>query len=304
MPKQPPDPVLRAVAPAKVNWTLEVLRRRDDGYHEIRSVMQTLSLEDKLELRPASAFSLEVGGRQAGVLTPHDNLVTRAVRLFEDDLKKRPFAIRLAKEIPAAAGLGGGSSDAAAALRLLRRFWRLRDGQVLEAAAAYLGSDVRFFLRGGIQVAQGRGELLTPLPANVAAYLVLATPPIVLPDKTARLYAKLKPSHFTDGEATADLAARLRSGSSPRESDYLNVFDQVADQVFPRLSEYRRHFERVTGVAPLLAGAGPTLFAVLSGGHPILRGWSLREALTRKGFKVWVVQTTGSARATRPRHSV
>jgi 4-diphosphocytidyl-2-C-methyl-D-erythritol kinase len=307
MPTPSEPSVLRTVAPAKINWTLEVLGRRDDGYHEIRSVMQTISLEDELELRPAPAFSLEIAGRQAGALTPSDNLVTRAARLFEKELRDRPVEIRLHKEIPAAAGLGGGSSDAAAALRLLRRHWKMQDERRIDAAANRLGSDVRFFLRGGMQLVEGRGELVTPLPANDPVRIILATPPIVLPEKTARLYAKLKPSDFTDGGATASLVARLRSARPPRADDYVNVFDQVADQVFPRLIEYRRHFERIVGSAPLLAGAGPSLFAVaplspLEGLSSV--GWELSEALKRRGFRVWFVKTTGSASATRAdRHS-
>ena len=299
MPPTTPDPtVLRTVAPAKINWTLEVLGRRPDGYHEVRSVMQTISLEDRLTLRPAPALSLRIEGREAGVLTANDNLVTRAALSFPSLIKERPAAFTLSKEIPSAAGLGGGSSDAAAALRLLGAHWRLNERGRLAEAAAALGSDVPFFLRGGVQVAAGRGEQLTSLPTAQNTALIVATPPILLADKTARLYARLNPTSFTDGEATNRLAERLRIGADVRIEDCINVFDTVADVAFPHFAEYRRAFERATGERAVLAGSGPSLFSLrddLDGEA----GPELRRMLERRGFKAWIVHTTSSATATR-----
>jgi 4-diphosphocytidyl-2-C-methyl-D-erythritol kinase len=302
MPPTTPEPaLLRTVAPAKINWTLEVLGRRPDGYHEIRSVIQTVSLEDRIELRPSTAFSLHIEGAEAGVLTVRDNLVTRTAHALPALLQERPVALTLVKSIPAAAGLGGGSSDAAATLRLLSRYWRLGDAGAIAGLAAALGSDVPFFLRGGTQLASSRGESVRPLPTPRAARILLATPPISIPDKTARLFARLHANAFTDGERTADLAAKLAAGRSPSAADYVNVFDEVADDVFPRFAEYRRAFERATGDRALLAGAGPTLFSVReesSGWHD---GRRIREILQRRGFRVWIVNTIGATAATRVR---
>jgi 4-diphosphocytidyl-2-C-methyl-D-erythritol kinase len=280
------------VAPAKINWTLEVLGRRDDGYHEIRSVIQTISLTDRLELHPAPAYSLTIDGPEAAVLDPWDNLVTKAARALGGRPAGNAAAIRLEKHIPASAGLGGGSSDAAAALRLLRRLWRV-DGEAVGAAAAALGSDVPFFLDGGLQAARGRGELLTPIPMSETVTLIVATPPIAIAGKTARLYAQLRPSHFTSGAATDALVQKLMAGGIPAAADYVNVFDRVSDAVFPGLSGYRRIFERVTGTVPLLAGAGPSLFAVCPLSHAGDRD-ALRRALAGHGFKAWIVSTTPS----------
>jgi 4-diphosphocytidyl-2-C-methyl-D-erythritol kinase len=182
MPKRLSDgAVPRTEAPAKINWTLEVLGKRPDGYHEIRSVMQTLSLKDTLELHPADRFSLTVDGPQAANAGNADeNFVTRAARSFPDLLERQPVAFRLTKRIPAAAGLGGGSSDAAAALRLLSDYWHIDDPKRLYEVAGALGSDVPFFLRGGVQLAAGRGEALVPLPSAELVSLVLLTPPLTL----------------------------------------------------------------------------------------------------------------------------
>ena len=292
------DPAaLRTVAPAKINWTLEVLGRREDGYHEIRSVMQTISLADDLEVRPASSLSLQVDGPEAAGLASDDNLVVRAARVFPQQLRARPVAFRLHKNVPAAAGLGGGSSDAAAALRLLRRFWRLRKRAKVDEVAASLGADVPFFLRGGAQVIAGRGDAVTPLPATDPTHIILVTPPIAVAQKTARLYAELRSCHYTDGAATARLAAKLRDGRTPTPDDYVNVFDAVADVVFPRLAEYRRTLERVTGSRAMLAGAGPSLFAVCRDDANAGEQRDWEAELRRTGAKVWIVQTTGPVAA-------
>lgn len=288
---------LRTVAPAKINWTLEVLGRRSDGFHEIRTILQTVDFGDHLSLRPASAFELSIEGPEAGALTPDDNLVTRALQAFPSQLERQPVAVLLRKSTPAAAGLGGGSSDAAAAIRLAQRLWKSPEDEGAYMAAAALGADVPFFLRGGVQLGSGRGEILTALPTPPSVRLVIATPPIFVEQKTARLYAALKPAHFSDGAATVRLAQRIRQGDVPRDEDYVNVFDRVADAVFPRLSEYRQVLERVMGTRPMLAGAGPSLFAIFAPkdvGEELER----RDALSRSGLKVWFTQTTNSAAAT------
>jgi 4-diphosphocytidyl-2-C-methyl-D-erythritol kinase len=299
MPRSTPEPAaLRTVAPAKINWTLEVLGRRPDGYHEVRSVMQTISLADELDLRPASAFSLEITGREAGGLKARDNLVTRAVHALPDLARERPVAIRLEKAIPAAAGLGGGSSDAAATLRLLAKHWSIEDRDVIQQVAVSLGSDVSFFLRGGMQLAQGRGELVSPLPVPDAVTLVLITPPIVVADKTRRLYSLLRPHHYTDGERTLRLVERLKQGRMPTRDDYFNVFDAVADQVYPGLPGYRETLQRITGEEPMLAGAGPSLFVIVPAART---NPYLSAAMEGRGLSGWAVATTELAP---PRHNL
>jgi 4-diphosphocytidyl-2-C-methyl-D-erythritol kinase len=289
---------LRTVAPAKVNWTLEVLGRRPDGYHEICSVMQTLSLGDSLIVQRSGSPSLRVGGPMGGGFKgvgSEQNLVMQAARSFPLHLTAMPVAFTLEKSVPVAAGLGGGSSDAAAALRLLARVWRLTDRAAVRRAAVGLGSDVPFFLRGGAQLVEGRGERLSPLPAGRPVHLVLLTPPETIPNKTARLYAELRPAHYTDGAATARLLAKVRAGEAPTADDFVNVFDAVADQVYPRFSEYRRALERATGARALLAGAGPSLFALVEHAARSCRAVS---ALHKQGLTALAAHTTGPRVAT------
>lgn len=290
-------PILHTIAPAKINWTLEVLGRREDGYHEIRSVMQTISLCDELEAWPAPRLSLAVVGEGAAELGGDDNLVLRAVRQAQGHGRAEPVAFRLSKRIPVAAGLGGGSSDAAAALRLLCSLWDFEPGRT-PAMAAALGSDVPFFLRGGAQLAAGRGELLEPLPDGPPVHLVLLRPPFTIPAKTASLYALLDRDHYSAGEATERLADRLRQGHPPGETDIMNVFEQVADRVYPALREDRRALERATSTRALLAGAGPTLFALCPDRQSAERA---AAALRRQGLHADAVHTIGAADATRVR---
>ena len=176
----------RLSAPAKVNLTFEALGRRADGYHEVRTVLHAISLADEIAFAPADdlRFAVEspdAGARSSAASAPagDDNLVLRAARLLRREAGVKAGAtIRLRKRIPVAAGLGGGSSDAATTLRGLRRLWGLDlDADALRELAAQLGSDVPFFVTGGAALAEGRGERLTPLPPAQGGVVVMASPP-------------------------------------------------------------------------------------------------------------------------------
>ncbi|OGO52155.1 MAG: 4-(cytidine 5'-diphospho)-2-C-methyl-D-erythritol kinase, partial [Chloroflexi bacterium RBG_16_68_14] len=204
---------LRVRAPAKVNWTLEVLGRRPDGYHEVRTALQTIALSDWVTLTPADGLSLALSG-EAGPLASEPleaNLAYRAAERLRGELGGHARGVRIAieKHVPVAAGLGGGSSDAAAVLRGLRRLWQLDiPDDELATLAAELGADVPFFLRGGAALASGRGEVLETLPDAPLRWVFIMFPlHTPAPDKTARMYAALRPEHYTDGSRTEGLAA-------------------------------------------------------------------------------------------------
>ncbi len=307
--------MLASKAPAKINWTLEVLGRRDDGYHEIASVMSTVSLCDELTLEPAGSWSVTVDApeRLRVELETGDNLVKRATALFVMELAQRrgavtpaagpvwppppdygpPARFHLTKRIPAPGGLGGGSSDAAAALRLLFRAaanagLEVRDGAWLRDIAARLGSDVPFFVEGGTRFARGRGERLVPLAEPAPTAVVLLTPPVSVAGKTARLYSLLRPAHYTDGAASHTLARRLsRPGAVIDHADLFNAFDAVAGSAFPGIDAYREQLGTATGGAvPHLCGAGPTLFALIpSLDAAVASAARLRHA----GLSAWAV---------------
>ena len=261
---------------AKINLTLEVLGRRPDGFHEVATVLHTIDLADELTYEPADEIALVAD--DAG--TPaEENLVMRAATLLRRALgEARGVRITLAKRIPVAAGLGGGSTDAATTLAGLSRFWQ-RDVSAAELAslAATLGSDVPFFLTGGAGLGEGRGEIITPLPPMRETWLVLTTPRVTLDRKTARLYGALQPAMYTRGEATKRMADALRSGAHVTAEQIFNVFDALAEQVYPDFRAVRGRLAEFAGSPVHLAGTGPTLFAMATGASDaaaIERRWS------------------------------
>ncbi len=178
-------------APAKLNLALHVRRRRADGYHDIETLFAFADIGDRLTAEPADALSLEIAGRFADDLPMQNNLVLRAARMFGEEIGRDPvFAFTLDKVLPVASGIGGGSADAAAALRLLARTWDVpTDHPTLMACADRLGSDVPACLLSATAIGRGRGEALrrVDLGALAGASLILANPGIAL--STAQVFA-------------------------------------------------------------------------------------------------------------------
>jgi 4-diphosphocytidyl-2-C-methyl-D-erythritol kinase len=279
--------------PAKINWMLEVLGHREDGYHEVRTVMQAIDLCDTLEFAAGEGVGLEVEG-------PHevteDDLVLRAAALL-DGGDGRGARVRLTKRVPVAAGLGGGSSDAAAALRGLNELWGLgRSPDALAQMAASLGSDVPFFLASGTALAEGRGERVMPLPDAKRAWLVLLAPPLAMADKTRRMYAALIPSDFSDGARTEACVAAIREGRSPADGDLYNAFERAAYQVFDGLDAYREALLAAGAARVHVAGAGPALFA-LAADEPSAR--AMLSRLRPLGGRAFAARTLTAAESLR-----
>ncbi|HEY82567.1 MAG TPA: 4-(cytidine 5'-diphospho)-2-C-methyl-D-erythritol kinase [Dehalococcoidia bacterium] len=253
--------MLTVLAPAKLNLTLEVLARRPDGYHEIRSVFQAISLCDILRFQPSPKVTFKSDTPE---WAPEKSLASKAASLLQEiSGASQGATIEVSKRIPLVAGLGGDSSDAAATLRGLNELWRLKlpQGKLLELAAK-LGSDVAFFLYGGTALVEGRGEVVTPLPPLPQRWVVLVVPKVPqIPEKTKQLYASLKTSHYTGGEITQRLVEELRKAKGP--STLFNTFENVALARFPELKVYRDHLLKLGAPEVHLAGSGPTLFSLL-----------------------------------------
>ncbi|MBI4296259.1 MAG: 4-(cytidine 5'-diphospho)-2-C-methyl-D-erythritol kinase [Chloroflexi bacterium] len=253
---------LTVQAPAKLNLTLEVLGKRRDGYHEIRSVIQTISLSDTLSFQASdrTEFESDLPEWQA-----EQSLVSQAVSLLREMTGcSRGVTIKVDKRIPLLSGLGGDSSDAAATLRGLNELWGLGLSlETLSRSAARLGSDVPFFLHGGTALLGGRGEVVTLLPPLPRIWVVLVVPAIPrLPGKTKRLYESLKPAHYTDGRFTDKLVDVLRSGREIDLSLLFNTFENVAFDFFAELRTYRDHMLKVGASAVHLVGSGHSLFTL------------------------------------------
>jgi 4-diphosphocytidyl-2-C-methyl-D-erythritol kinase len=254
--------MVRLTASAKINLTLEVLRKRPDGFHEIRTVLQTIDLCDEINIESAQdiSFQCDMPGWSAD-----KSLVGRAVNLLERATGcTEGVEIKITKRIPMMSGLGGDSSDAAALLRGLNDFWELNlTPEKLTGLAAQLGSDVVFFLYGGTALATGRGEIIMPLPSIGRMWLVLVVPDVpVETGKTGRMYSSLKPSHLTDGNITQRLVEDLKKGKRFKPAMLFNTFENIAFSDFNIRQIYVEHLVKLGAFHVHLAGSGPTLFTM------------------------------------------
>jgi 4-diphosphocytidyl-2-C-methyl-D-erythritol kinase len=255
--------MLTVLAPAKLNLTLEVLAKRPDGFHEIRSVVQTIGLCDTLHLHLGQNIEFRCDEPD---WVPEKSLISKAVSLLQETTKcPKGATIEINKRIPLVSGLGGDSSGAAATLQGLNNLWELSlSREKLLALASKLGSDVAFFIYGGTALLQGRGDMITPLSPLPHMWVVLMVPPVPRTrGKTGRLYASLEPGHYTGGESTDRLMALLAKGGEVTPSALFNVFDSVAFDSFPGLGEYWEQFLGAESNEVHLAGSGPTLFTLL-----------------------------------------
>jgi 4-diphosphocytidyl-2-C-methyl-D-erythritol kinase len=278
---------------AKVNLALEVLGPRADGYHDLVSLVHTINLADDLRVERANEVVCRAEGLEG---EPEVNLVAQAADLLRETARVHAGAdLTLIKHIPVAAGLGGGSADAAAALVALNGLWatRLRYSQ-LGGLAAQLGSDVPFFLRGGAALMCGRGERLEPLRPLPDQWLTLGVLPHALPDKTATLYASLAPSDYSNGVSTRRAAAYLNDRRALDEADLRNAFARAARDVFPGLAAAWRDAEAACGRRFHLSGAGPALFALATDRADAQR---VAADLEKLGLPAYAARTVGHARA-------
>ncbi len=277
-------------AAAKVNLTLEVLGKRADGYHEIATVMQAVDLSDRITLDDADDLELRSGSTE--VPTDAGNLAWRAATALKEAAGVRGGVhIALDKRIPVAAGLGGGSSDAAGVLLGLNRLWRLQwPLERLDEVAATLGSDVPFFLRGGAALASGRGEKVEPLRGRSMA-LVLVNPRV--PSSTAQMYGRLTPAMYSDGTATRALAGALGRSAARVAASLYNGMEAAAVAVFPQIVQMRAALLAAGALGALMSGSGPTVFGVA---RSYEQARQIRGRVARGSWECWAVRTlTGPA---------
>jgi 4-diphosphocytidyl-2-C-methyl-D-erythritol kinase len=273
---------------AKINLTLEVIGNREDGYHEIASVVQVINLCDILSFQPREHIYLACNIPQ---LVSPNNLVFKAARLLQDFTGSSDgVAISLEKAIPLASGLGGGSSDAAVTLSALNEIWGLHLApENLERIAANLGSDISFFLSGGMTaLVEGRGEEVTRLPPLPKTWVVLVKPPIEVANKTQKMYASLDPSHFTQGKSTQKVVELIKRGDRITSQFCYNVFNEVAFSFFPGLDEYRLRFLAAGASQVHLAGTGPTLFTLA---QERTQGEEICRRLKKERIEVYLTET-------------
>jgi len=249
---------------AKINLTLEILGKRRDGYHNLASVMQTVDLFDNVIITEAEDISVTCDDTQ---ITPEINLATKTANVLKQRTGVTSGAqISIEKNIPVSAGLGGGSTDAAATLRGLNKLWNLGlSFDDLTEIAADIGSDVPFLVRGGTSLVQGRGEDVTSITAAKIPKILILTPEVTLENptaKTASVFSHVNESMFTRGNLSHKLAARIRSGSDCPPGFFFNQFGNLAESLFPGWNAEHDLLMELGARDVMLCGAGPSMFTV------------------------------------------
>ena len=257
---------------AKINLALEVLGKRPDGFHEVSMIMQAVSLHDTVTLTLQSD-GITLACDHAGLPCDSGNLAFRAALLVQQECGvDKGVHIELEKRIPLAAGLAGGSSDAAAVLRGLNTLWELGlSAGELERLAARLGSDVPFCLWGGTVHATGRGEILRPLPELAGFGVVLAQLPLEV--STAWVYGNFRLNCLCDGPDIARMVQAVSERSfTAVATNLFNVLETVTVPAHPQIAAVKRSMSEAGAGGVLMSGSGPTVFALtpdLSSAHEL-----------------------------------
>lgn len=250
-------------APAKINLLLDVKRKRDDGYHEVEMVMTMIDLADRLAFDELQGDRIVLSSPAGIVPLDEKNLAFQAAKLLKEKYRvPKGVMIRLDKRIPVAAGLAGGSSDAAAALRGLNRLWGLGlPLSELESLGAELGSDVPFCVRGGTAIATGRGEKLQSIQAPPPCWVVLAKPPINV--STSDIYGSLKLDQQIKHPSVADMLSAISSSSFAGVCSALgNVLETVTLAKYPEVRKLKDCMKKLGADGVLMSGSGPTVFGL------------------------------------------
>ena len=272
-------------ASAKINLALEVLGKRDDGYHEVATVMQAVDLSDRLVIEDSEI--LEVRTSAPDVPSDGSNLVARAAHaLREAAAVSRGARIRLDKRIPVAAGLGGGSADAAATLVGLSRLWGLRWSVArLDELAVTLGTDVPFFLRGGAALGTGRGERIEPV-VGMALPLVLINPGVGA--STPAIYGGVTPAMYSDGNHVRQMVAALRSRRPARVAASLyNALERVAAAAHGQVAQMEAALLAAGALGAAMSGSGLTVFGVA---RSFDHARQIRARVARRSWRCWAVR--------------
>jgi 4-diphosphocytidyl-2-C-methyl-D-erythritol kinase len=256
-------PTLKLRSFGKINLALSVLGKRTDGYHEIQTVFQTVDLCDELEFRSSARIELRCEGlRDIG---QEDNLVWKAAdRLAAFCGTNLGVSIVLKKRIPAGAGLGGGSGNAAATLLGLRRFWNLQLADSgLRPIAEKLGSDVPFFLEGGTALGTGRGEQIHPLPDVPAKHLVIIFPGVQVPTAEAYRSLNLGLTSAREDHRIQRLIGQVEAHAGCLTGIF-NDFEASIPAAYPPIREAKAFLEQRGATAALLSGSGSSVFGFFS----------------------------------------
>ncbi|MFN2492368.1 MAG: 4-(cytidine 5'-diphospho)-2-C-methyl-D-erythritol kinase [Pyrinomonadaceae bacterium] len=280
---------------AKINWGLQVLGKRPDGYHEVRTILQTISLHDDLHFELSEDRQLELSCSDPGIPADRRNLVVRAAYALKNRYKIDPGArIRLEKRIPAQAGLGGASSNAAVTLLALTHMWKVETtlSELVELAST-LGSDVPFFLWGGSALATGTGASVFPLADSEIRYLIVIKPNTSV--ATANAYAALSSSALTTMKSPPILSSShtganlINSVPWPPDGNLNNDFESVIFDNEPEIRRCKEALLQAGALAASMAGSGSSVFGIFA--NPETRQRAVAHIKDETGWRIFSCDT-------------
>ena len=250
-------------ARAKINLGLDVLAKRPDGYHELRMVMQSLNLHDEIHLTVTQEPGIRLSTDVPGLPADERNLAYRAAALLMEEFKiGQGLKIDLYKKIPMAAGLAGGSADAAAVLKGVSRLFGLDlSVEELQKRGVRLGADIPYCLMMGTALAEGIGEKLTRLPDAPTCYVLLAKPPVEV--STGFVYGNLKVDRLKEHPDIDGQIAAVWDGDFRKMAELMgNVLETVTIPAHPVIRELKDEMKRLGAVGAMMSGSGPTVFGL------------------------------------------
>ena len=290
------DTLLTLSANAKINLTLDILGTRADGYHEVAMIMQEISLHDTLsmgKINQGISLTIVIEGQQGTLPADESNLCWKAAALVQKEYNlQEGVEIHLTKRIPMAAGLAGGSADAAAVLKGMNHLFRLgmTEARLCELGAR-LGSDIPFCIMGGTMLATGRGEVLTRLPSFPRLSVVLAKPPVGV--STAWAYKTYDAGYDGPHPDNEAMLAAIHEGDAHKAAGLLcNVLEGVTETEHPVIADYKRLMQEHGAMASMMSGSGPTVFGLV---REKQQAWHLADTLKKYDGEagVFVAETLG-----------
>ena len=247
---------------AKINLGLDVIRRREDGYHEVRMIMQNIGLYDELTINKKDEAGIEILVDSCELPTNEDNLIYKAAKLLFDRFDIREgVTVNLRKNIPIAAGLAGGSTDAAATLIGINEIFDLKlSKEELMELSVKIGADVPYCILGGTAIAEGIGEILTPITSCPNCFVLIAKPPVGV--STPHVYKSLKLDEIVHPDIDAIISGIENKDIRTVADNLGNVLESVTIKEHPEIADIKNMMTDNGAMASLMSGSGPTVFGL------------------------------------------
>lgn len=274
-------------APAKINLTLDVLGKRLDGYHEVEMIMTMIDLADHILFEDIEHDKIILESNSAVVPNDENNLIYKATKLIKNEFKiDKGVKIYLKKTIPVAAGLAGGSSDAAATLRGLNRLWglNLTESKLMEYGGK-LGSDVPFCVMGGTAIARGRGEKIERIKSVPSGWVILAKPAISV--STQEIYNNFRLEDNKEHPKAKEMINAINNQDLLSISKLLhNVLETTTFRLYPEVAYLHRQMKQYGGNETLMSGSGPTIYTLVNKESRIRRTYNALRGFCREVYVV------------------